>query len=105
MRYNVTIERNKVMDELTEIAEKINKLDSKEDVRNFLLEILTNSEVATLSKRWCILKMLYEGKTQREISKTLGVSLCKVTRGAKILKDKNTMITKMIKENKNDTKY
>ena len=86
------------MNEIKEISQIISKIKSKEDIYNFLSEILTDSEVVTLSKRWRILRMLYEGKTQREISNELGVSLCKVTRGSKILKNKNAIITKLIKE-------
>ena len=89
------------MNSIKEIANILNKIKSQDDVYNFLLEILTDSELVTLSKRWRILRMLYEGKTQRDISKELNVSLCKVTRGSKILKDKNAVITKyLIKEKK-----
>ena len=66
---------------------------------NFFKELLTKSEIETLSKRWRILDLLAKGKTQREIAKELQVSLCKVTRGAKILKDKNSVLSKyLIKE-------
>ena len=39
--------------------------------------------------------MLKEGKTQREIAKELKVSLCKVTRGSKILKQTNSIIANL----------
>lgn len=84
------------MDSILEISQKIKKLKSAKEIYNFLLEMLTFSEVETLSKRWCILKMLKEGKTQREIAKELNVSLCKVTRGSKILKNKDSIILKQI---------
>lgn len=88
---------------LNQISEILSKIKSKNDLENFLLEILTKSEVETLSKRWRILTMLKEGYTQREIAKELNVSLCKVTRGSKILKDKNAIITKYLdKEFKNE---
>ena len=83
------------MNNIKEIASSIKQLKSDKDIYNFLLEILTDSEVETLSKRWQILKMLKEGKTQRDISSALKVSLCKVTRGAKILKNKNSVISKI----------
>ena len=79
------------MNEIAEISKLISEIKSKDDIYNFLLEILTDSEVSNISKRWCILKMLCSGKTQREISKELNVSLCNITRGAKILKDKNSI--------------
>ena len=65
---------------------------------HLIKEMLSESEIATLSKRWRILSMLAEGRTQRDIVKELNVSLCKVTRGSKILKDKNSVITKYFME-------
>ena len=86
------------MNSIQEISKLINNINSDVDVFNFLTEILTPAEVETLSKRWRILKMLSEGRTQRDIAKELNVSLCKVTRGSKILKDKNAIVSKLIKE-------
>ena len=86
---------------IKELSKIINKFKTSEEVYNFLLELLTESEVETLSKRWRILKGLASDQTQREISKNLQVSLCKVTRGSKILKNKNSVISKYFsKENK-----
>lgn len=87
--------------EIEMISNAIYNLKSRNGICNFLLEILTKSEVETLSKRWRILTMLSEGKTQREIAQDLKVSLCKVTRGAKILKNNKSVVTKyLIKEKK-----
>ena len=64
------------------------------------------SKIAVLSKRWCILKMLAsENYTQREVAKKLHVSLCKITRGAKILNTSNSITKKIINGEKNDKKY
>lgn len=83
---------------IKELSKTIAKLNSDKEVYQFLQELLTESELDTLSKRWRILNMLKEGKTQREIAQDLGVSLCKVTRGAKILKSKKAIITKILDE-------
>lgn len=85
------------MQNIIEISNKIKLLSSDKEIYDFLLEILTDSELETLSKRWRILKLLKEGATQREISKNLSVSLCKVTRGAKILKNEKSVIAKILK--------
>ena len=82
------------MESIKEISKILKKIDSSKEIQNFLLEILTESEVETLSKRWCILKMLLAGKTQRDIAGTLNVGLCNVTRGSKILKNKKSIIRK-----------
>lgn len=102
---NVTIDRNKISayivtmnSNIREITNFILKLRSREELMAFLKEMLSESEIATLSKRWRILSMLAEGRTQRDIVKELNVSLCKVTRGSKILKDKNSVITKYFME-------
>ena len=64
---------------------KLNKAKQKQetpmDREQFdkkLDELLTESEIETLSKRWRILNLLNEGVSQREIAKDLGVSLEKV---------------------------
>ena len=62
------------------------------EIESFFKELLTESEIETLSKRWRILDLLAQGSTQRDIAKELKVSLCKVTRGAKILKDKDSIL-------------
>ena len=86
---------------IEEITNFILKLNSQEEAQAFLKEMLSEAEMSALSKRWRILSMLAEGRTQRDIVKELKVSLCKVTRGSKLLKDKNSVITKYFMENSN----
>ena len=81
------------------LSKLVKKINTTAEIEAFFTELLTESELKTLSKRWRILEMLKEGCTQREIAKDLQVSLCKVTRGAKIMKDKNSILAKyLIKE-------
>ena len=87
------------MKNIQEISKLIKNLHTENETTAFFKEILTESEIETLSKRWRILNMLKDGVTQRDIAKELKVSLCKVTRGAKIIKNKNSILTKyLIKE-------
>lgn len=86
----------KEIDELKEISTHLSNMSVDNDY-HFLLEILTPTEISTLTKRWRILKMLKEGYSQREIAKELNVSLCKVTRGSKILKNTQSICSKLIK--------
>ena len=86
------------MSNIKEISEMIKGLKSDNEVTRLLNELLTESELDTLSKRWRIVKMLNSGLTQREIAKELKVSLCKVTRGAKILKKPDSMVRKFLKQ-------
>lgn len=81
---------------LSEICEIISKLNSAEQVKILLNELLTESELSDVIQRWNILKMLNKKESQRNISKTLSVSLCKVTRGSKILKNEKSIIGQIL---------
>ena len=59
-------------------------------------EIFTPSEISTLALRWQLLKDLYEGKTQRKIAAEHKISLCKITRGSKILKTRGSYLKKVL---------
>ena len=83
---------------ISEICEIISKLNNSDEMKNFLNELLTESELEDVSQRWNILKMLGNKEPQRNIAKALSVSLCKITRGAKILKDENSILRKILLE-------
>ena len=91
------------INEIKKITKLIKNLHSDSELECFFKELLTKSEIETLSKRWRILELLHAGESQRNIAKTLQVSLCKVTRGSKILKDKNSILAKtLLKEITNE---
>ena len=83
---------------IKEISQLLSNLNDESKITEFLEEILTISEIETLSKRWRIMKMLLENHTQRDIAKELNVSLCKVTRGAKILKEPSSIVKNYLSE-------
>ena len=67
-------------------------------VAKFFDELLTPAERCDVALRWRLLKMLSEGVSHREISRTLGISPCKITRGSRILKDKTSVCRKIFEE-------
>lgn len=69
-----------------ELAAALAEIDDPELVAGFLEEILTPKEVKDISLRWQLLRELQDGKTQRDIAQRHRISLCKITRGAKLLK-------------------
>lgn len=101
---NVSIDRNTFIvynrsmnnENIKEICQIISELNNKEEVEQFLNELLTQSELSDIEQRWNILKKLTDNESQRKISKNLSVSLCKITRGSKILKDEKSMIKKIL---------
>lgn len=84
------------MDNLEELIEIFAKETDKKRVRKLMQEILTPSELSDLSKRWFLMKELYNGKAQRKIASEMEISLCKITRGSKILKDSDSEFRKIL---------
>ena len=70
---------NEVLDETAAAA-------AKGELSDFLDELLTVAERRDIALRWMVLKRLSSGETQRNIADVLGMSLCKITRGSKMLK-------------------
>ncbi len=62
---------------------------------SFFNEIFTPKEINDLELRWELMKELHAGHTQRTIAAKHRISLCKITRGSKILKARGS-ITKML---------
>lgn len=70
---------NKFVNELIEILLSIK---TKKEMRHFLVSLLTIEELEVLPRRVQIVKLLKKGTHQREIAKTLGVSISSVTNGS-----------------------
>lgn len=93
-----------LMNSFDELVSAINDIDTYEDTYKIMDELLTDKERYDLALRWKILKQLNEGKTQRDISSNLGVSLCKVTRGARVLKRKECVSKRILESSKKSAK-
>jgi len=84
------------MSEISELSEILSSLKNSEEIEMFLHELLTESERKDLSLRWKLMDKLFSGVPQRKIASDLGISLCKITRGSKILKEKNSVARKIL---------
>ncbi len=80
-------------DELVKIFTEISDF---EEMKSFIEEILTPKEIEDFVLRWKLLRELNEGHTQRNIAAKHGISLCKITRGSKILKKDNSITKKIL---------
>ena len=76
------------------------QLQDRTDMERFLGEVLTPAELHDLALRWELMNKLSQGDSQRQIASQLGISLCKITRGAKILKDVQSISRKFLAERK-----
>jgi TrpR family transcriptional regulator, trp operon repressor len=84
------------INKLDELSLVLSKQESPEIIEKFLESILTPREIADISKRWELVKLLDQGKTHRKIASELKISLCKITRGSKELQKNNSVFKKMI---------
>ncbi|MFZ5981873.1 MAG: Trp family transcriptional regulator [Candidatus Zixiibacteriota bacterium] len=80
-----------------EIYRVFSEIDDFPTMKKFFEEIFTPAEIQDVALRWRLMKLLYDRVPQRQIAAELGISLCKITRGSKILK-KRQSITKKILE-------
>ena len=78
------------------LAAAIGLLRKTEEIERFLQELLTPGEVHDLALRWELVELLSAGVSQRQIAARLGISLCKITRGAKILKKRNGAVAELV---------
>ena len=58
---------------------------TEKEAKMLLTDILTPQEVVSVQERWQIVKELDKGTSQRNISKKMGVSISKITRGSRML--------------------
>ena len=80
-----------------ELLKAVAAIDNIEELELLFQEIFTPGELADLSLRWTLMTDLHGGMTQRKIAEKYSISLCKITRGSKILKQENSMVLKILK--------
>jgi TrpR family trp operon transcriptional repressor len=85
-----------VEENLSELAATLTKTGDSKLIKAFLHCLLTPAETADIAARWALVKALDQKIPQREIAKTLGLSLCKITRGSRELKKPDSAFQKML---------
>jgi len=92
----MTIDDPRVDENLKELSMTLSLVKDSVLIEEFLQCLLTPAEIADVAGRWALVKALREKKSQREIAKDLGVSLCKITRGSRELKKQNSAFARMM---------
>lgn len=72
-------------------------MDAPDDLLRLFEEVLTPAERRDVALRWELMRRLYDGEPQRRIAETLGISLCKITRGSKVLKAPNSVSAQQLR--------
>ena len=85
-----------VEENLSELAFALAETNDELLIKSFLRRLLTPAETADIAARWALVKALEQKIPQREIARTLGLSLCKITRGSKEMKNPDQAFQKMM---------
>jgi len=83
---------------IAEIASILARVRDRELIAGFLASILTPRELAEVGGRWELVKRLARGESQRAIARSLGMSLCKITRGSRELKKRNSAFRRVLEK-------
>ena len=90
-------DKEKVMaDSMDELSRTLATVNDSVLLRDFLKALLTPQEYNAVAARWALVRLLDQGMTQRKIAETLGLSLCKITRGSREMKKEESSFRKMI---------
>ncbi len=65
---------------LKHLAHTIHTIKTESDLLNFLRDLCTHEELADLSIRWQIVRLLHQGMPYRKVAEKTGVSTTTVTR-------------------------
>jgi TrpR family trp operon transcriptional repressor len=83
---------------IREIAELLARVEDPRLIAAFLKSLLTRRELEEVDGRWELVKRLARGESQRAIARRLGMSLCKITRGSRELKKRNSAFRRVLSE-------
>jgi len=85
-----------------EIYRVFSEIDDSSTMRKFFEEIFTPAEIQDVALRWRLMKMLHNRVPQRQIAADLSISLCKITRGSKVLKKRKSVSKKILESQTGD---
>ena len=90
------MQQQEMAESLRELAEVLSGITDAQLMEAFLTDLLTERETGELAGRWELLKRLHAGQTQRSIAESLGMSLCKITRGSRELKKPHSAVLRVV---------
>jgi TrpR family trp operon transcriptional repressor len=83
---------------IRELARILAAIEDPELIQAFLRCRFTAHELEEVNGRWELVKMLDRGISQRKIAEALHMSLCKITRGSRELKKKDSAFKRVLAE-------
>ncbi|KAA9131381.1 hypothetical protein F3N42_08650 [Marinihelvus fidelis] len=85
MKHHNESQKKSIEDQQLSLYKAFLTLESEDEVRQFLLDLCTPSELEAIVDRWWTASLLNEGLSYREISERTGVSVTTIGRVARYL--------------------
>ncbi len=85
-----------------ELIALISSISDEDELLSFFDDMLTDKEIADIADRYLLMEDLIRGKSQRDIAQDRKMSLCKITRGSKMLKKKDGYMRKYLNSKYDD---
>ena len=86
------------MSKYKKLFEIFTEVKNEKKMGRLLNELLTPRELEDIRRRWQVLEDVYKGVPQREIAQRHKMSLCKITRGSRILHDKESICKQILEK-------
>ena len=87
---------------LEDIISVFCSVTESDDMKALFDDLFTESEMRDMVDRWLLMTDLYKGKPQREIAEERRLSLCKITRGSKMLKKEDGFMHRLLSSRYDD---
>ena len=84
------------MTPLEELITIFSETDEVNAMKKLFNELFTDSERKDFESRWQSLQLVHQKVPQRQIAKKIRISLCKITRASKILKNKQSFFKQIL---------
>ena len=78
------------------------QVESEGDMKALFDDMFTQAEIRDFTIRWKLMNDLYEHVPQRTIAQELRISLCRITRGSRMLKKKDGYVRRRLSERYDD---
>lgn len=78
------------------LIELLCNISQPDEMESLIDDLLTPKEIIDIVDRYLIMDDIYRGKSQRDIANNRKMSLCKITRGSKMLKKKNGFMRNLL---------
>ncbi len=86
----------------TDLVEQMCAITDVDEMNSFFDDMLTDKEIKDIADRYLLMVDLIKGKSQRDIAQDRKMSLCKITRGSKMLKKKDGYMRRYLNDKYDD---